>query len=238
GMILGEDNQKMSKSKGNVINPNEIIESFGADTLRVYEMFMGPLTETKPWNESKVDGTRKWLERVYRLVKKYIDKELLFDNKENLELESEYNKLVKSATECIEELKFNIAISKMMVYINYLYKLNSLPNKKYLESFLVIFSTFAPHLAEELLFQLKGKEILHQKWPEYSDLKIIITKKILAIQINGKVRGTIEIDEDWSEEEIIKNAKNNNNVNKYIKDKKILKAIVIKDKILSFVIDN
>ncbi|MGL5522203.1 MAG: class I tRNA ligase family protein [Metamycoplasmataceae bacterium] len=238
GMILGEDNQKMSKSKGNVINPNEIVENFGADTLRVYEMFMGPLTETKPWNESSVDGTRKWLERVYRLVKKYIDKELLFDNKENLELESEYNKLVKSATECIEELKFNVTISKMMVYINYLYKLNSLPNKKYLESFLVIFSTFAPHLAEELLFQLEGKEIFKQIWPTYSDSKIITTKKVLAIQINGKVRGTIEINDDWSEEEIIENAKKNNNVNKYIKDKKILKAIVIKDKILSFVIDN
>ncbi len=122
GMILGKDNQKMSKSKGNIVNPNDIIDQFGADTLRLYEMFMGPLVETKPWNDKNLLATRKWLERIWRLFEKFINSEIKLNKEvQNKELDSIYHITIKDVTQCIEDLKFNIAISKMMVYINFLY---------------------------------------------------------------------------------------------------------------------
>ncbi len=237
GMILGKDNQKMSKSKGNVVNPTTIIESHGADTLRVYEMFMGPLTDTKPWNSGSVNGTKKWLDRVWRIIKKYINGDLKIDNTEiNNELESNYNILIKETTKNIEDIKFNIAVSNMMVYINFIYKLKKLSSKKYLVSFLIIFSTFAPHMAEELLEQLNENSIAYQKWPKYDQLKIINQNLNISIQINGKLRGNITIDEFMNESEIIGKAKQEYNVSKFISNKKIIKTIIIKNKIINFVI--
>ncbi|MGL4252072.1 MAG: class I tRNA ligase family protein [Metamycoplasmataceae bacterium] len=237
GMILGSDNQKMSKSKGNVVDPTLIINSHGADSLRIYEMFMGPLTDTKTWNDNSLDGTRKWLDRVWRIIKKYIDGEFKINsNNEDQNLESNHNILIKEVTKNIQEHKFNIAISNMMVYINYLYKIETISNKKYLVDFLIMYSTFAPHMAEELLEQLNEKQLSFQTWPEYDNEKILVTDLNIVVQVNGKLRGNIKINEYIDENQLIEKAKKENNVAKFLLNKTIIKTIVVKNKIINFVI--
>lgn len=237
GMILGSDNQKMSKSKGNVVDPTIIINSHGADSLRIYEMFMGPLTDTKIWNDNSLDGTRKWLDRVWRIIEEYVNKNFKIDsNVIDENLESCYNILIKEVTKNIESSKFNIAISNLMVYINYLYKIKCIPSKKYLVDFLIIFSPFAPHMSEELLEKLNENQVAQQTWPQYDDSKIVTDDLNIAIQVNGKLRGNIKIDQSMDEKEIIQKAKCENNVSKFLLNKKIIKTIVIKNKIINFVV--
>lgn len=237
GMILGSDNQKMSKSKGNVINPNDIVDEYGADTLRLYEMFMGPLTDSKTWNNNNIKGTRKWLDRVWRLFEKFFNQEIKIDEEDsNKELESIYHQTIKDVTENIEDLKFNIAISNMMIYINFLFGINKINSKKYLKDFLILLSPFAPHIAEELMEKMNEKQMLEQSWPKYDLTKIIQDKIILSIQVNGKFRGTIEINKDYNEEAIHKLAKNHENVKKFIQNKEIRKTIYIKNKNINFVV--
>ncbi|MGL6125036.1 MAG: class I tRNA ligase family protein [Metamycoplasmataceae bacterium] len=237
GMILGSDNQKMSKSKGNVIDPTTIINSHGADTLRIYEMFMGPLTDTKIWNNNSLDGTRRWLDRVWRIIKKYIDQEFVIDpSKTDKNLESNHNVLIREVTKNIEEHKFNIAISNMMVYINYLYKITSIPDKKYLIDFIIMYSTFAPHMSEELLEQLNENRLSNMVWPKYDKSKVIVDNVTIAVQVNGKLRGNIIVDESIDEEDLIKKASNETNVAKFLLNKIILKTVVVKNKIINFVI--
>lgn len=238
GMILGSDNQKMSKSKGNVIDPMVIINSHGADTLRVYEMFMGPLTDTKLWNEKAIDGTKKWLDRVWRIISKYINNEYAIDKEDiNVELESNYNILIREVTKNIEESKFNIAISNLMIYINYLYKINCINSQKYLADFLILLSPFAPHIAEELIEKLGNKQMINQIWPKCNESKIIPDKLSVVIQVNGKVRANIDIWEKMNEKEIIEKAKNEKNVAKFLSSNKIIKTIIIKNKLINFVIE-
>ena len=238
GMILGKDNQKMSKSKGNVVNPNDIIDQFGADTLRLYEMFMGPLVDTKPWNDKNLEATRKWLDRVWRLFEKFISSEIKL-NKElkNEELDSIYHTTIKEVTQCIEDLKFNIAISKMMVYINFLYKLNEINDVKYFIDFLILLSPFAPHIAEELMEKLQQKTLENHKWPIWDEQKIINKNITVSIQVNGKLRSTIELDINYDDDQAIALAKSIPNVEKHILDKKIIKVIHIKNKIINFVVN-
>ncbi len=237
GMILGTDNQKMSKSRGNVINPNEIVEQYGADTLRVYEMFMGPLTDSKPWNTKTLEGTYKWLERVWRLYERFFNKELILNSSiEDQKTESIYHQTIKGITNDIEELKFNIAISKMMVYINHLYKLSEINDIKYLKDFLILLSPFAPHIAEELMEKLGEKTMNYQVWPKWDENKILPDAIVLSIQVNGKLRGTIEIDENMDEDEIKNLALKNENVNKFVQGKEIKKVIYIKNKNINFVV--
>ena len=237
GMILGPDHQKMSKSRGNVINPDEIIETYGADTLRVYEMFMGPLTEDKAWSEKSIQGTRKWLERVARIFDQYIKQELLIDpNLKTDEMESIYHQSIKEITHAIETLKFNIAISKMMVYINHLYKQPSIKDLKYLKDFLILLSPFAPHLAQELLEQLTNEKMENQSWLTYDETKIKNEKMVVSIQVNGKLRATIEVEPDQSEQAIIELALSQPNVQKFIQDQPIKKTIFIKGKNINFVV--
>ena len=237
GMILGTDNQKMSKSRGNVINPNEIIEQYGADTLRVYEMFMGPLTDSKPWNTNTMEGTKKWLDRVWRLFEKFFNKELILEqNFEDEEIESIYHETIKEVTKNIEELKFNIAISKMMVYINYIYKLTKINNIKYLKDFLILLNPFAPHISEELMEKIGFELITNQEWPKFDESKICQKAIVISIQVNGKLRGTIEINENATEEEIKNLAIQVENVSKFIDGKKIKKYVYIKNKNINFVI--
>lgn len=237
GMILGSDNQKMSKSKGNVINPNEIVNKYGGDTLRVYEMFMGPLIDSKPWNDKTVESTRKWLDRVWRLFEKFFNQELIIDEKINdEETESLYNLTIKEITKCIEDLKFNIAISKMMVYINHLYKINQISNIKYLKDFLILLSPFAPHIAEELNEKLGFEDMSKQTWPKWDETKIIANSIIISIQVNGKLRATIEVEADWGEEQIKNKALEEENVKRFIGQNPIKKVIYIKNKNINFVV--
>lgn len=237
GMILGTDNQKMSKSRGNVINPNEIVDEYGADTLRVYEMFMGPLIDSKPWNTKTLEGTRKWLERVWRLFERFFNKELIIDeNVDDKETESIYHQTIKGVTNDIEDLKFNIAISKMMVYINHLYKVDRISSKKFLKDFLILLSPFAPHISEELMELLKEKQMSEQIWPKWDENKIIASSIVLSIQVNGKLRATLEIQEDWDENIIKEKALKIQNVEKFINGQPIKKVIYIKNKNINFVV--
>ncbi len=226
GMILGPDGQKMSKSKGNVINPDEIVETLGADTLRVYEMFMGPLIDTKAWSTESIEGIRKWLDRVVRM----------FEFKEKkTETASEYNKLVKELTKDVENLKFNTAISKMMVYVNAVFKSKG-TSKEELKSFAIILSVFAPHLAEELLSNLGEAPVDKQNWPTFNEKYIVGSKTVIAIQVLGKLRATIEFDIQPTKEEVMKLALRNDNVKKFLEGKEIIKEIFVPGKILNLVV--
>lgn len=233
GMILGPDGQKMSKSKGNVINPDDIIEAFGADTLRIYEMFMGPLEETKPWDKTGVSGIKKWLDRVFRAYKFIEDDTFKFEP--DPLVTSEWNILVRDVTKDIEELKFNTAISKMMIFINVVYKTKKMTIESFNE-FPIILSLFAPHLSEEI-FNIMGKSPIHlQTWPKYNNNKILSNKIILVVQVNGKVRGKFEISGEESKEELLKIAKNMENISKSIGDMKIVKEIYVPKKIINLVV--
>ncbi len=238
GMILGKDNQKMSKSKGNIVNPNDIIDQFGADTLRLYEMFMGPLIETKPWNDKNLLATRKWLERIWRLFEKFINSEIKLNKEvQNKELNSIYHITIKDVTQCIEDLKFNIAISKMMVYINFLYKLSEINDIKYFTNFLIILSPFAPHIAEELMEKMQQKTLENYKWPIWNEKEIIVANVTMSIQVNGKLRATMELELNYDDNEAISMAKKITNVDKYISGKNIIKVIHVKNKIINFVVN-
>nr|WP_173402256.1 leucine--tRNA ligase [Metamycoplasma canadense] len=234
GLILGPDGQKMSKSLGNVINPDGLVESHGADALRLYEMFMGPLTESKSWNTDSLNGIRKWLDKIY----------LIFDNlKNNIDpltpnkvLDSEINQLILDITENIEKYKFNIAISKFMIFINYLLTVKTVNSKDIIKNFAILFSPFAPHISEEILSMIGEKPIEFQTWPICDSKKIIIKNPQIGIQINGKVRGQIEILPFWNKEELIKHALELHSIKKWLENKEIIKIIYIENKILNIII--
>jgi len=232
GMILGEDGQKMSKSRGNVVNPDEICETYGADTLRCYEMFMGPLEDTKPWNVDSLAGMRKWLDRVYRLVVE-TDKTVA-ENDGQLDLV--YNQTVKKVGEDIDNLRFNTAISQMMIFVNECYRVDKI-YKPYLLNFVKMFSCFAPHLGEELYEIMNGEGVLaYQQWPSYDESKLSADSKEVAVQINGKVRAKLEVESSLDGEELYQLALQNENVKKYIEDQEIKKHFVIKGKVVNIVI--
>lgn len=238
GMILGTDGHKMSKSKGNVINPDDIVEQLGADTLRVYEMFMGPLVDTKTWSVESINGIRRWLDKIYNLFGKLQTKELIVDsNYEDLNIESFVQQTIKEVTESINLLKFNIAISKLMVFVREINKLNKINSLKIFADFAIMLSVFAPHLAEELLENIGYKNVQFLNWPEYDESKIINSSIIIAIQINGKLRGTIEKNDSDSQDEIIEKSKLVENVAKYLQDKNIKKVIYVENKIINFIVN-
>ncbi|CAM9149029.1 class I tRNA ligase family protein [Mycoplasma todarodis] len=227
GMILGTDGTKMSKSKGNVINPDDIVESMGADTLRVYEMFMGPLIDTKPWSTESIEGIRKWLDRAERMFS--------LPKVEKSKTISDYNKMVKGITKDIEELKFNTAISKMMVYVNANYKVGSV-NPEELKGFAIILSIFAPHLAEEMLENLGQKPVHKQTWPTFDEKLIQGSNLIIAVQVSGKLRAKIEFTSNPEKDEVMKIALDHENVKKFIEGKTIIKEIYVPGKILNLVV--
>lgn len=233
GMILGSNGEKMSKSRGNVVNPNEIVKDLGADSLRLYEAFMGPITATMPWSDEGLMGCRKWLDRVYNL----------FQNTKTFgepdkDLVVAYNTFIKEVTEAMNHFKFNIAISKMMVYINACYKAKTLC-KEQLISFLVVLSCFAPFIAEYLYQQLTQKTTSITKdckWPKFDEKCLLNETYILPIQINGKLRDTLVVNVDATQEQIIKSALASEKIKNQIGNKPIKKTIFVKGKILSFII--
>ena len=189
GMILGGNGEKMSKSKGNVINPDDIVNTYGADTLRVYEMFMGPLEASKPWSESGVDGARKWLDRVYRLI---IESGKLTDNNDH-SLDFVYHQTVKKVTNDYETLGFNTAISQMMIFVNEAYKAPTL-YRPYAESLVKMLNCIAPHICEEM-WTLLGHEgtIAYESWPTYDEAMLEQATVEMAVQVNGKLRSKITV---------------------------------------------
>lgn len=237
GMILGPNGEKMSKSKGNVINPSDIVESLGADSLRIYELFMGPLTATLPWSEQGLNGARKWLDKVYRFFTNdeiTITKDL---TKVNEQLIKSYHIFIKEVTDCINNFQFNVAISKMMVYINECYK-HTIVYDKHNSGFLIVLSCFAPFIAEELyhMMQPDSDTITKQIWPTYDNKYLQEQNVTLPIQINGKLRDAININCNSTQEEVIILAKAQPKIIALIENKEIKKVIYVQNKILNIII--
>ena len=234
GMILGENGIKMGKRFPKyVVNPSDIVEKYGADTLRLYEMFMGPLEASKPWSQAGVEGAKKFLDRVWRL---YTEESNIIDE-DNKNLEKIYHETVKNVTKDYEKLSFNTAISFLMVFVNAVYKDKNFP-RKYAEGFIKLLNPIAPHITEELWNKVLGHDntIAYEPWPTYDESKLVQTEFNIAVQVNGKLRGTITVDVNDSEEVIKQKALLNENVKKHVEGKEIVKIIVIKNKIVNIVV--
>ena len=236
GMILGENHEKMSKSKGNVVNPDDIVAQYGADTLRLYEMFMGPLTESVPWDEKGLHGAIKWVHRVWRLLMD--DNNHLRDRISTIndgKLDKIYNQTVKKVTEDYERMHFNTAISQLMVFVNEAYKVDDLP-VEYMEGFIKMISPIMPHMAEELWSQFHESDtITYQPWPTYDPNKIVEDEVEMIVQVNGKVRAKIKMAKDTDRDEAEKLALADDNVKKFTDGKDIKKVIVVPNKIVNIV---
>ena len=230
GMILGTNGEKMSKSKGNVINPDDMVKQYGADSLRMYEMFMGPIDSAKPWDPNGIEGTKKFLDRVWRL---YTESDKIQD-KENNNLERDYHYTVKKVTNDYETMNFNTAISQMMIFINNVYKEDIFP-KKYAEGFLKLLNPVAPHITEELWNMLgHNNTIAYEKWPTYDESKTVSNQITLPIQFNGKLKGTISINIDEDESSV--KQKVHEAIDSKLEGKTIVKEIYVKNKIYNIVV--
>ncbi|MGM0109507.1 leucine--tRNA ligase [Enterococcus sp. AZ172] len=236
GMILGENNEKMSKSRGNVVNPDDVVEAYGADTLRLYEMFMGPLDASIAWSENGLEGSRKFLDRVWRLIvdenNKMRDRiTTLNDGK----LDKVYHQTVKKVTEDYENLHFNTAISQLMVFVNEAYKVDALPYE-YIEGFVQLLAPIAPHIGEELWAILGNEqELSYAPWPTYDEAALIEDEVEVVFQINGKVRAKASVARDLSKEELEKTAMDDESINEQLEGKTIRKVIVVPNKLVNIV---
>lgn len=231
GMILGEGGVKMSKSLGNVINPDDIVAEYGADTLRTYEMFIGDYEKEATWSEQGLNGCKRYLDRVVRLGEKVNDS-LEYSS----ELEKDIHKTIKKVTEDIDALKFNTAVSSLMILLNKMEKMDSISKKDY-RTYLTLLNPIAPHITEELNeeYQL-GNAICESSWPSYEEDKLVDSEKEIAVQVNGKVRATILVHIDDTDDIIKEKALSEDNVKKHIEGKEIVKIIVIKGKIVNIVV--
>lgn len=238
GLILGEDGEKMSKSRGNVVNPDDIIRQYGADTLRVYEMFMGPIERLKPWSTQGLAGIHRFLNRIWRLfVQENGQVNPIISHKKSSEnFVKVYHQTVKILTEYIEECRFNTAISQLMVFINEAYKEKTL-NHELMSGFVQLLSPFAPHLSEELWEKLGNTEALTYKpWPRYDKKYLVEVEIEYPVQINGKIRTIITVPKNTSIEEVKTKVFENEKVKKYIESKKIAKIIIVPEKIVTLVV--
>jgi leucyl-tRNA synthetase len=238
GTILGEDSRKMSKSRGNVINPDEVVKLYGADSLRLFEMFMGPLEEMKPWSTRGVEGVYRFLNRVWRL---FITED---DNLDlNLQvtpitsdLQTAYHYAIKKIGEDIEGLRFNTAISQMMIFVNEVMKSDVRP-RQILEPFVLLLSPFAPHIAEELWHRLGHDATLaYESWPQYDPAMLRKSSLEIVVQVNGKVRSRLDVPADTPEEKLEELARADADVMRHTEGKKVLKVIVVKNKLVNLVV--
>jgi len=230
----------MSKSRGNVVNPDDVVDDFGADSFRLFEMFLGPLSATKPWSTKGIEGVYRFLNRIYRFI---LDEEgNLGQNIKNIPPFDEYERLmhrtIKNITEDIEDydLKFNTCISELMIYFNEISKLEDVP-LVLVETFVKLLSPFAPHIAEELWRKLgHEKTIAYEPWPVFNPAKV--TRNIVTVvgQVNGKVRARIEVEFDTDGEKLKELVKMDEKIKSYINGKEIVKEIVIKNKLVNIVV--
>ena len=235
GMILGPNGEKMSKSRGNVINPDDIIEQYGADTLRLYEMFMGPLEASLPWSTTGLEGSRKFIDRVYRIFENP-EMTSKFVTTNDGSLDYIYNVTVKKVTQDFENLQFNTAIAQMMIFINEVYKAKKI-YVPYLENFIKMFACLCPFVGEEIYNTYLHHEelITFAPWPTYDESKTVLSNVKMAVQINGKVRDTIEVSKDEDDEKVKEIALSSENIKRNLEGKTIKKIIVVKNKIVSIV---
>ena len=236
GMILGENNEKMSKSRGNVVNPDDVINQYGADTLRLYEMFMGPLDASIAWNENGLEGSRKFLDRVWRLIVdengKMRDRITTFNDGK---LSKVYHQTVKKVTEDFEQLHFNTAISQLMVFVNEAYKADALPYE-YVEGFVQLLAPIAPHIGEEL-WSILGNDngISYVPWPTYDESALVEDEIEVVFQVNGKVRAKAMVPADAEKAVLEQLAQENELVQEQLQGKTIRKVIVVPNKLVNIV---
>ena len=234
GMILGENGEKMSKSRGNVVNPDAVVESHGADSLRLFEMFAGPLSEVKPWSTNGLDGARRFIERVYRLVDEEPYCSLLSDENDG-SLDYAYNAMIQKVTKDFEDLSFNTAISAMMVFVNECYKAKKL-YRPYIEGLVQVFSCVCPFVGEEMWQKLGHEELLtYHPWPKVDATKLVKETVKLAVSVNGKMRDVMELPRDIAQEEAVALAKANPKIIPWIEGKTIKKIIFVPGRILNIV---
>ena len=241
GMILGEDGVKMSKSRGNVINPDDVVKEFGADSMRLFEMFMGPLDAAQPWSTEGIDGMNRFLNRVWRLVVEE-ESQTINRNIVNDKPDEKQNKLlhrtIKKVTNDIEDgdMKFNTSIAQLMIFINELYKYDKI-SKVVIEKFLLLLSPFAPHVSEELWERIGNKSsIQNNEWPSYNEEFAKADSVTIAFSVNGKVRSKREIDYDSDEKALEQAALDDEKIRKYILGKEIIKIIVVKNRMVNVVV--
>lgn len=236
GMILGENNEKMSKSRGNVVNPDDVVAKYGADTLRLYEMFMGPLDASIAWNENGLEGSRKFLDRVWRLI---VDEEGKMRDRittiNDGRLTKVYHQTVKKVTEDMANLHFNTAISQLMVFVNEANKVDVLPYE-YVEGFVQLLAPIAPHIGEEL-WQILGNEesLTYVPWPTYDEAALVEDEVEVVFQVNGKLRGKQNVARGLSKEELEQIAMNHEAVKEFIEGKTVRKVIAVPDKLVNIV---
>lgn len=236
GLIQAQDGRKMSKRYGNVINPDDIVKTWGADTLRIYEMFMGPFANSIAWNTDSMIGSRRFLEKVWRL-KDRIKNEQLKTNDKNENLEIIFNKTIKKVGEDIENFNFNTAISSMMIFVNELEKQEYI-SRELFETVLKLISPFAPHISEELWFLLgHDKSIYFEKWPNYDEQKIVSTTTTIIIQIGGKIRASVSFSKGLGEKQIRDTVESMAEVKKWLNNKTIKRVVFVPDRLINFVID-
>ncbi len=240
GMILGDDGTKMSKSRGNVINPEEIMDEYGADSMRLYEMFMGPLNKSKPWSTKGLQGCYRFVNKLWSIIvdengnlsKKIVDNDE--GDKDTLFL---HHQTIKKLGEDIEDLHFNTAVSQLMIYCNHLQKCNTV-SKKLIEELVIILSPFVPHIAEEFWSLLgQSQTISYQSWPQYSEDLIQLDEVTIAVQVNGKLRANINVSKDSNESDVISEAMSLENVKKFTSDGNIVKTIYVPNRLLNFVVE-
>ena len=238
GMILGQDGSKMSKSRGNVINPDETVDKYGSDSMRIYEMFMGPLDKAKPWSTSGLQGCSRFIKKLWSIL---VDEDgtltkRIVDHKDSKETLQALNMMIKKVSDNLDQMQFNTCVSEFMIFTNYLQKLDSI-NIDTVKSFIIIMNPFMPHLSQEL-WELIGEtnELTYQAWPKYDRDLIISDEIVIPIQINGKRRSEITISVELSEDEVIKKAKHDDKIASYLKNTTIIKEIYIKGKILNIVL--
>lgn len=236
-MILGEGHEKMSKSKGNVVNPDDIVERYGADTLRLYEMFMGPLDASIAWSEEGLAGARRFLDRVWRL---FVDSEgRLRDHVTTVntgELDKIYNQTVKKVTEDFEKLHFNTGISQLMVFVNEANKVDNLPYE-YVKGFIQLLAPVAPHLGEELWEIVTGQQgISYVPWPTYDESQLQEEEVEVVVQVNGKIRERLMTPTDLDCEGLREFIQKQASVQSLIADKTVVKVIAVPGKLVNFVV--
>lgn len=235
GMILGSNGEKMSKSRGNVVNPDEIVNNYGADSLRLFEMFAGPLEEAKPWSTTGIEGSKRFIERVFRLVDDPTFYEKISSTNSH-ELDFEFASMAKKVSADFETLAFNTAISAMMVFINAVYKAKSI-YKEYIEGFVKMFSCICPYVGEEMWQKLGHDSTLaYEPWPTYDEANLIKNTMKMAISVNGKTRDVMEFDVDINQDDALAMVKANPKIAQYIDGKEIKKIIFVKGRICNIVV--
>ena len=230
GMILGENGEKMSKSRGNTVDPNDIVRQYGADTLRLYIMFIGDFEKAVSWNSESIKGCNRFLDKIWNLSDKVVDGGISND------LEADFHRTIKKVTNDIESLKFNTAVAALMTLVNKILDKGSITKKEF-EILLILLNPFAPHMTEELYEMVIGGGYLHDcKWPEYDEAKCVEDSVEIAIQVNGKLKSRITVPVDMPESEALAAAKSDEKISAAIAGMSIVKEIYVKNKLINIVV--